>query len=57
VGNWSTFQEDSDGDTSLDLDQDRTHNDANEVTEIDASSTHVAHDAAGNMTKVPVPGS
>jgi hypothetical protein len=40
-----------------DLNQDRTHNDANEITGIDMSSTHVAHDAAGNMTKVPVPGS
>ena len=36
-----------------DLDQERTHNQANETTEIDGSAATVAHDAAGNMTKVP----
>jgi YD repeat-containing protein len=55
LNNWPNFTEDADGNGSDDLDQDRTHNDANEVTQIDASSTHVAHDAAGNMTKVPKP--
>ena len=40
-------------DLSTSLDQDRSHNDANEITDIDSSSTHVAHDAVGNMTKVP----
>jgi RHS repeat-associated protein len=38
------------------LDQTRTHNKANELTAIDGSSSLVAEDAAGNMTKVPKPG-
>ena len=37
------------------MDQRRSHNAANEITQIDGSSTHVAHDAAGNMTQVPGP--
>jgi RHS repeat-associated protein len=56
LGNWPTFkQRDTDTGGTWDLDQDRTHNAANELTEIDASSTHVAEDDAGNMTKVPKP--
>jgi RHS repeat-associated protein len=57
LGNWASFTEDSDGNGTDDLDQDRGHNDANEITDIDASSTHVAHDAAGNMSKLPTPAS
>ena len=57
LGNWTTFKQDDDGNSTWDLDQDRTHNDANEITQIESSSTHVAHDAAGNMTKLPQPGS
>ncbi len=56
-GNWSNFLEDSDGNGSDDLDQDRSHNEANEITDIDASSANVGHDATGNMTTVPLPGS
>jgi hypothetical protein len=56
LGNWPTFkQRDTDTGGAWDLDQDRTHNAANELTEIEASSTHVAEDDAGNMTKVPKP--
>ena len=55
LGNWSTFKQDTDGDGDWDLDQTRDHNKANEIDEIDDSSTHVAHDAAGNMTKTPKP--
>ena len=47
--------EDDDGDLTYELQQTRTHNDANEITDIDASSTHVAHDAVGNMAKTPKP--
>jgi hypothetical protein len=43
--------------TLSNLVQYRTHNDANEVTQIDDSTTHVGHDAVGNMTKVPQPAS
>ncbi|MEZ6032063.1 MAG: RHS repeat-associated core domain-containing protein [Planctomycetaceae bacterium] len=57
LGNWPNFTEDTDGNGTNDLDQDRSHNDANEITDIDSSSNHVAHDAAGNMTKVPKPDS
>ncbi|MGE0374815.1 MAG: hypothetical protein AB7I48_14070 [Planctomycetaceae bacterium] len=32
LNNWATFTED--GDTTLDLDQSRTHNDANEITDL-----------------------
>ncbi len=31
TGNWLEFKVDSDGDTNLDLDQDRVHNKANEI--------------------------
>jgi hypothetical protein len=31
------------------------HNQANEIAQIAGSSSHVAHDRAGNMTKVPKP--
>jgi len=54
LGNWAEFVQMTAGSTTLD--QDRTHNLANEITEIDSSDTHVAHDAAGNMTKMPKPG-
>ncbi|MFO0425215.1 MAG: RHS repeat domain-containing protein, partial [Planctomyces sp.] len=56
LGNWTNFTEDSDGNGSNDLNQNRSHNDANEITQVDASATHVDHDAAGNMTKTPKPG-
>jgi len=55
TGNWSNYKKDDDGDGTWDLDQDRTHNQVNEITQIDSSSTHVAHDLAGNMTRVPKP--
>ncbi|MEZ6032023.1 MAG: RHS repeat-associated core domain-containing protein [Planctomycetaceae bacterium] len=57
LGNWPNFTEDTDGNGTDELDQDRSHNHVNEIIDIDASSTYVAHDAAGNMTKVPKPAS
>ena len=56
LGNWATFKQDDNGNGTWELDQDRAHNDANEISTIEASLTHVAHDAAGNMTKAPKPG-
>ena len=53
TGNWTDYIQKTSG--STDLDQDRDHNEVNEITEIDNSSTHVAHDKAGNMTKTPKP--
>jgi hypothetical protein len=55
TGNWSTYRQDEDGDGTWDLDQPRTHNPANEITQIAGTSTHVAHDRAGNMTRTPKP--
>jgi len=53
TGNWTDYVQKTSG--STDLDQDRAHDEANEITEIDGSSTHVAHDKNGNMTKTPKP--
>ncbi len=55
TGNWSAFQEDTDGDGTWDLDQSRTHNAVNEITEIASSSNHIAHDRVGNTIKMPQP--
>jgi len=54
-GNWSTFKQDTDGDGTWDVNQSRTHNKANEITQIAGASTHVGHDAAGNATRTPKP--
>jgi RHS repeat-associated protein len=56
TGNWATFKEDPDGDLTWDTKHTRAHNKANEITAIAGSSTHVAHDRAGNMIKCPKPG-
>ncbi len=56
LGNWEPYRYDSNADGTVDVTQNRVHNRANEITSIDSSTTHVAHDAAGNMTKLPQPG-
>ena len=60
LNNWSAFDEDTDGDTTDDLEQDRTHNDANEITAITATTganwVDPTYDAAGNMITGPTPG-
>jgi RHS repeat-associated protein len=53
TGNWSSFKEDTDGDGTWDLDQSRSHNPVNEITQIAGTSVHVAHDRAGNMARLP----
>jgi RHS repeat-associated protein len=53
LGNWSTYKKDDDGNGTWDLNQSRSHNKFNEITQIDSSSSHVSHDRNGNMTKVP----
>ena len=55
MGNWTGYVQKTSG--STDLNQARTFNAANETTQIDSSTTHVAHDMAGNMTKLPKPAS
>ena len=53
TGNWHDYDTFIDG--ASELEQERTHNKANELTEIDGFNTHVGEDAAGNMTRVPKP--
>ncbi|MEM8672226.1 MAG: RHS repeat-associated core domain-containing protein, partial [Planctomycetota bacterium] len=62
LGNWEEFEQDDNGNGTWDLEQDRTHNDANEVTAIGlqgggagANWADPAFDAAGNMTTIPKP--
>lgn len=56
LGNWSQYQRDTDADATWELSHNRTHNAANELTEIADDADDLAHDAAGNMTKIPVRG-
>ena len=59
TGNWSAFKEDSDGDSTWDLDQTRTSNKVNEITNITETSGPAwatpAYNRAGNMTTIPKP--
>ena len=59
LGNWNEFDEDATGNGTLDLEQTRTHNAANEATTIAATQgpdwVDPQHDAAGNMTTMPQP--
>jgi len=59
TGNWSNFREDDDGDGSWNLNQNRTANKVNEITNVTESTgpgwVTPAYSAAGNMTTVPKP--
>ena len=55
TGNWTTYKQDLTG-AGFTLNQARTHNKANEIATIAGASTHVSHDANGNMTKCVKPG-
>jgi hypothetical protein len=59
LGNWQDFDEDTDGDGTFDLDQSRSHNLANEITDITETAGPAwatpGHDKAGNMTTIPQP--
>ena len=59
TGNWSSFKEDSDGDSTWDLNQSRTANKVNEITDITETSGPAwvtpAYNRAGNMTTIPKP--
>jgi RHS repeat-associated protein len=48
IGNWKQYLRQADGATTLD--QKRTSNRDNQLTELDANSDGLAYDAAGNMT-------
>jgi RHS repeat-associated protein len=53
LGNWAEFKDrDTDTGSTWDLDQDRTHNAVNEITDVTVWADP-AHDAAGNMTVSP----
>ena len=59
LGNWDEFDDDNDADSNWDLEQTRQHNMVNEVGTIGATSgtnwADPVHDAAGNMTSLPMP--
>ena len=50
------FDEDADGDGTNDLEQERTHNDANELTDLSGDWVDPEYDAAGNLIFAPKPG-
>jgi len=51
TGNWLGYRKDADG--TIVLDQTRSNNKDNQLTQIDGSSALLAYDRAGNATKVP----
>jgi RHS repeat-associated protein len=51
AGNWLDYQAQVAGATQIE--ETRTHNAANEITEINGSDATVGYDAAGNMTTMP----
>jgi RHS repeat-associated protein len=55
TGNWGNVKQDTNGDGTWELDQARTHDAANEIATIAGLTTHVAHDRAGNMPRLPKP--
>ena len=59
TGNWSDFKQDDNGNGTWDLNQSRTSNDANEITDITETAggswVTPAYSAAGNMTTMPQP--
>ncbi|MEZ6129849.1 MAG: hypothetical protein R3C59_14295 [Planctomycetaceae bacterium] len=59
TGNWEGFKQDNNGNGTWDLNESRTSNDVNEITDITetagASWVTPAYSAAGNMTTMPQP--
>ena len=59
TGNWKKFLQDDDGDDTWDLDQSRTANKVNEITDVTESAgpswVTPAYNKAGNMTTIPQP--
>ena len=59
TGNWSAFKEDDNGDATWDLEQTRTSNAVNEITDVDETTgpswISPAYNRAGNMTTIPQP--
>lgn len=59
TGNWSNFRQDDSGNGTWDLNQSRTNNKVNEITDITESTgpswVTPAYSKAGNMTTIPQP--
>jgi RHS repeat-associated protein len=59
TGNWRNYREDDDGDGNWDLDQQRSANKVNEITDIAETSgpswVTAVYNRAGNMTTIPKP--
>jgi RHS repeat-associated protein len=59
TGNWGNFKQDDDGDGTWNLDQDRTANKVNEITDISETTGPAwvtpVYSLTGNMTTVPQP--
>ena len=59
TGNWSNFRQDTTGNGTWDLNQDRTNNTVNEITDITESTgpswSTPGYSKAGNMTTIPQP--
>jgi len=59
TGNWRSFRDDDDGDSTWDLNQQRTANRVNEIADISETAgpswVTPAYNRAGNMTTIPKP--
>jgi RHS repeat-associated protein len=55
TGNFAHYKQDANGDGTFDLNQNRVHNNVNEITSIAGSTSLIASDRNGNMTKIPKP--
>ncbi|MBC8873387.1 MAG: RHS repeat-associated core domain-containing protein [Planctomycetes bacterium] len=59
TGNWRNFREDDDGDGTWDLNQQRTANNVNEISDIGETAgpswVTPVYNRAGNMTTIPTP--
>jgi RHS repeat-associated protein len=55
TGNFANYKQDSNGNGTFDLNQNRVHNKANEIATIAGASTYTGNDANGNMTTVVKP--
>jgi RHS repeat-associated protein len=55
TGNFANYKQDTNGDGTFDVNQNRVHNKVNEITSIASSTSYIASDRNGNMTKIPKP--
>jgi RHS repeat-associated protein len=55
TGNFANYKQDTNGDGTFELNQPRTHSKANEILTVASSTSLIASDRNGNMTKIPKP--